>query len=82
MICVTDSMVVALPRAAREKYAKKQQKLFKNLPKQIPIHEQSKDLTKRGASAHISLVRRQELVKSSRNARRKAIKEENFLRGM
>jgi large subunit ribosomal protein L54 len=73
---------LALPRAARDKYTKKQAKLLKTLPKTIPIHEQSKDLTKPGDSAEISMQRRQELVYSSRTARRKDIKEENFLRGM
>ncbi len=72
----------ALPRAAREKYLKKQEKLLKSLPKKIPIHEQSCDLTQPGDSAEVSRERRLEVVRSSRGARRKAIKEENFLRGL
>jgi large subunit ribosomal protein L54 len=75
-------LITALPRAARDKYTKKQAKLFKDLPKAIPLHEQSKDLTGPGEKAEISQQRRDEVVHSSRIARRKAIKEENFLRGM
>ncbi|KAF7509491.1 hypothetical protein GJ744_007891 [Endocarpon pusillum] len=74
--------IAALPRAARDKYTKKQAKLLKNVPKPIPLHEQSKDLTRPGDSAVVSMQRREEVVRSSRNARRKAIKEENFLRGL
>lgn len=79
---MSTAQVAALPRPAREKYLKKQAKLFKTLPKTIPVHEQSQDLTKAGDSAEVSAQRRQELVVSSRDARRKAIKEENFLRGI
>jgi len=75
-------IILALPRAARDKYTKKQAKLLKDLPKKIPLHEQSKDLTKPGDSAEVSMQRRQELRASSRTARRKDIKEENFLRGL
>jgi large subunit ribosomal protein L54 len=78
----SDLVVLALPKAARERYMKKQEKLLKSLPKKIPLHEQSKDLTQPGDSAELSAQRRQELVRSSRDARRKGIKENNFLRGM
>lgn len=73
--------VLALSRSAREKYLKKQEKLLKTLPKKIPVHEQSRDLTQPGDSADVSRERRLEVVRSSRGARRKSIKEENFLRG-
>ena len=71
-----------MPRAAREKYLKRQEKLLKDLPPKIPVHEQSVDLTQPGDDAAVSLQKRQEITKSSRAARRKGIKEENFLRGM
>ncbi len=73
---------LALPKAARDRYTKKQAKLLQNVAKPIPLHEQSKDLTRPGDSAVVSMQRRQEVVRSARIARRKAIREENFLRGL
>ena len=71
-----------MTKKKRAKYDKKQDKLLKTLPKKIPLHEQSKDLTGPGEDAVVSLERRQEVTKSSRVARRKGIREDNFLRGM
>ena len=48
----------------------------------IPLHEQSGDLTNPDEGAVVSLERRQEVTKSSRVARRKGIRESNFLRSM
>jgi large subunit ribosomal protein L54 len=71
-----------MTKKQRAKYFKQQEKLRKNLPKQIPLHEQSIDLTAQGATARESLEKRQELTKSSRDARRKGIREANFLKTM
>ena len=55
---------------------------MKNVPKPIPLHEQSVDLTKPGDDAVTSLQRRQEVTKSARDARRKSIRESNFLKAL
>lgn len=71
-----------MTKRQRLKHDKKQEKLRAQMPKEIPLHEQSKDLTEKGDSAEVSLERRQEVTKSSRVARRKGIREDNFLRSM
>lgn len=71
-----------MTKKQRAKYDRKQSKLLQSLPERIPLHEQSKDLTGPGDGAIVSLERRQEITKSSREARRKNIRESNFLRGM
>ena len=48
----------------------------------VPINEQTQDLTEPGDSALVSQERRAELTKSLRGARRKSIKERNFLKSM
>lgn len=72
----------ALTRKQRIKATRKQSKLLKDITPSIPIHEQSKDLTVEGDDAVVSLERRSEIIKSSRVARRKDIRENNFLRGL
>lgn len=72
----------AMTKKQRAKYDKKQDKLLKTMPKKIPLHEQSKDLTGPKDDAVVSLERRQEITKSSRVARRKGIRQSNFLRSM
>jgi large subunit ribosomal protein L54 len=76
------SFIVAMTKKQRHKYDRKQEKLLKTLPKRIPAHEQSKDLTGPEDGATVSLEKRQEITKSSRVARRKGIRESNFLRSM
>lgn len=71
-----------MTKKQRTKYERKQEKLRQSLPKQIPLHEQSQDLTQEGDDAITSLERRRELTKSAREARRKGIREANFLRSM
>lgn len=73
---------VAMTKKQRQKYERKQEKLLKTIPKRVPLHEQSKDLTGPQDDAVVSLERRQEVTKSSRGARRKEIRESNFLRSM
>jgi len=72
----------AMTKKQRAKFDRKQERLRKNMPKIVPLHEQSKDLTGPGDDAATSLQRRQEVIKSSRIARRKGIREDNFLRSM
>lgn len=72
----------ALTKKQRTKYDRKQSKLRANIAPSIPVHEQSIDLTGPGDDAITSLEKRQEIVKSSRVARRKCIREDNFLRGL
>jgi len=71
-----------MTKRQRVKYERKQERLLASLPDNIPLHEQSKDLTAPGDSDVLSLQRRQEVTKSMRQARRKAIRESNFLRGI
>lgn len=71
-----------MTKKQRAKYFKQQEKLRKSMPKQIPLHEQSIDLTPPEASATESLHKRQDLTKSQRDARRKGIREANFLKTM
>src|SRR5271155_993410 len=78
---LTDPLT-AMTKKQRQKYDRKQERLLKTLPKRIPVHEQSKDLTGPGDDAVVSLERRQEITNSSRVARRKGIRESNFLRSM
>jgi large subunit ribosomal protein L54 len=71
-----------MTKKERRKYERKHEKLLKATPKRIPLHEQSKDLTGPQDDAVVSLERRQEVTKSARVARRKGIRESNFLRTM
>lgn len=75
-------MLLEMTKKQRIKYEKKQEKIRRSLPQQIPLHEQSVDLTPPGADAEESLRKRQELTKSQREARRKGIRERNFLGSM
>ncbi|KAL2444866.1 hypothetical protein ABEF95_017318 [Exophiala dermatitidis] len=72
----------AMTKKQRARYEKQQEKLLKDLPVTIPPHEQSADLTRPGDDAVTSLQRRHEITKSARAARRKAIRESNFLKSM
>lgn len=68
--------------------------LSASLPRQIPLHEQATDLTPATynrtdnhsqdifAEAAASLDQRQAITKSARDARRKEIRESNYLRGL
>lgn len=71
-----------MTKVQRLRYEKKQEKLLKDLPKEIPVHEQSQDITGADDDAVVSLQRRQEITKSARAARRKGIRESNFLKSM
>lgn len=77
-----DVLSIAMTKKQKLKYQRQQEKLLKNVPKVVPIHEQSKDLTDAGDDAVTSLQKRQEVTKSSRQARRKGIRESNFLKAM
>lgn len=72
----------AMTKKQRLRYDKAQERLRKSIPVQIPLHEQSKDLTGEGDNAITSLQRRQEVTKSARVANRKNIRETNFLKSM
>lgn len=82
MMALTISIQKAMTKVQRLRYEKKQEKLLKDLPKEIPVHEQSKDITGPDDDAVTSLQRRQEITKSARAARRKGIRESNFLKSM
>lgn len=72
----------AMTKKMRSKYERKQAKLMANMEKPIPIHEQSRDLMAEGEGAIEYAARRKELTGSMRDARRKGIREANFLRSM
>ena len=84
-------------RKQRKRHEKKLAARIAAQPKVIPLHEQAIDIAPAGAAvaeenaaaadvaaavAEEGIQKRREITKSARQARRKAIKEENFLRGM
>ena len=71
-----------MTKKQRQRHDKKQERLLKDMPVQIPLHEQSKDITGPGDDAITSFKRRQEITKSARFARRRSIREANFLKSM
>ncbi|KAK5940687.1 hypothetical protein PMZ80_007104 [Knufia obscura] len=73
-----------MTKKMRAKHERKQAKLAASMEKPIPLHEQSKDLVDLGRheGAMEYAERRRELTSSMRNARRKGIREANFLRSM
>jgi large subunit ribosomal protein L54 len=73
---------IAMTNKQRARYEKKQARLLEDTPKTVPVHEQSKDLTGPEDDAIVSLQRRQEITKSARGARRRSIRESNFLKSM
>lgn len=84
----------ALNKKQRKRYEKKMEARAATAPVKIPIHQQAVDITpakynREGeaqedmfAEATGSLERRSEITKSAREARRKAIREANFLSGL
>ena len=72
----------AMSKKTRAKYERKQAKMLASMEKPIPLHEQSKDLTEKGDSAEVHAEKMRELTQSMRQARRKGIREANFLRSM
>ncbi|PYH41930.1 mitochondrial 54S ribosomal protein mL54 [Aspergillus saccharolyticus JOP 1030-1] len=83
-----------LNKKQRKRYEKKMAARAATLPPVIPIHEHATDITpapyNRGqaetedslAVAAESIEKRTEITRSARDARRKAIREANFLRGL
>ncbi|KAL3455262.1 mitochondrial ribosomal protein L37-domain-containing protein [Aspergillus heterothallicus] len=83
-----------LNKKQRKRYEKKMAARAATLPPQIPVHHQATDLTPADynraekASGDLlneaadSLEKRSKITKSARLARRKAIREDNFLRGL
>lgn len=69
-------------KKARLRADKKMASLRASLPVQIPLHEQTVDLTGPGATGQEAVEKRQQVIESARAARRKAIREDNFLRGL
>lgn len=74
--------VTTMTKKMRAKYERKMAKLAAELEQPVPLHEQSKDLTEHGESAEVHMARQRELTQSMRQARRKGIREANFLRSM
>ncbi|KAJ5288584.1 hypothetical protein N7478_001614 [Penicillium angulare] len=85
--------VSSLNKKQRKRYEKKLAARTAVLPPKIPAHHQSYDITPASynrdalpensvADAAEGAEIRSEVIKSSREARRKAIKESNFLRGL
>ncbi|KAE8144474.1 mitochondrial ribosomal protein L37-domain-containing protein [Aspergillus avenaceus] len=82
-----------LNKKQRKRYEKKMAARAATLPPKIPAHHHATDITpapyNRGdqeadllSMAAESLEKRSEITKSAREARRKAIREDNFLRGL
>lgn len=84
--------LAGLNKKQRKRFEKKLAARTVNLPPQIPAHHQSHDITPASynrdspvdtlTEATEGLGVRAEVTKSAREARRKAIKEANFLRGL
>lgn len=85
--------VAALNKKQRKRYEKKLAARTGPLAPKIPAHHHAHDITPAPynrdapttdamADATESLDKRGEIIKSARDARRKAIKESNFLRGL
>ncbi|KAJ6032277.1 hypothetical protein N7540_003009, partial [Penicillium herquei] len=85
--------VSSLNKKQRKRYEKKLAARTAVLPPKIPAHHNSHDITPASynrdglpadalADASNDLSQREEVIKSAREARRKAIKESNFLRGL
>ena len=87
--------MIALNKKQRKKYEKKMAALAASLPRKIPLHEQAIDITPAPyntngeaprsdmiVQAAGSIEKRTEIRKSARQARRKGIREANFLRGL
>lgn len=72
----------AMTKKMRAKYERKQAKLREGMERPVPMHEQSKDLTSGEEGAMEYAQKRRELTQSMRGARRKDIREANFLRSM
>ncbi|EAW09381.1 mitochondrial 54S ribosomal protein mL54 [Aspergillus clavatus NRRL 1] len=83
-----------LNKKQRKRYEKKMAARAATLPPQIPVHQHATDITpapyNRGEAAVEDLLveatesieKRTEITRSARDARRKAIREANFLRGL
>jgi len=86
--------VSKMHKKERKRHEKKMAQLAKLQPRKIPLHEQSIDITSAPYNslegetngdiiqAVESLGQRSKITKSARAARRKSIKESNFLRGL
>lgn len=81
-------------RKQRKRYEKKAAARAATLPPKIPVHHQATDITaaqynqtEQGAGDFLEqtaegLEKRTEITRSSREARRKGIREANFLKGL
>ncbi|PGH08052.1 hypothetical protein GX51_01493 [Blastomyces parvus] len=85
--------VAAMNKKQRIRHERKMAALAASQPRKIPLHEQAIDITPADAvpqqqspelleAAASSISTRTQITKSAREARRKSIKEANFLRGM
>lgn len=84
----------ALNKKQRKRYEKKMAALAATQPRKVPLHEQATDIipaeynTEQDgprdiiAEAAAGLEKTEEITKSAREARRKGIRESNFLRGL
>ncbi|KKZ66759.1 hypothetical protein EMCG_07591 [[Emmonsia] crescens] len=85
--------VTAMNKKQRIRHERKMAARAASQPRKIPLHEQAVDITPANAvpqaqspefleAAASSVNTRSQITKSAREARRKSIKEANFLRGM
>jgi large subunit ribosomal protein L54 len=89
----TANFIAALNKKQRKRYEKKLAARTGPLAAQTPIHHRAEDITPASynrdgspvdamADATGGFEQRSEIIKSAREARRKTIKESNFLRGL
>lgn len=84
----------ALNKKQRKRYEKKMAALAATQPRKIPLHEQATDIIPAEynkeqdgprdiiSDAAAGLEKTEEITRSAREARRKGIRESNFLRGL
>lgn len=91
---LTASLVVDLNKKQRRRFERRQAARVSHLPPQVPAHHQATDITaaqynqgEQGGGDSLAQVteaieKRTDITKSAREARRKGIREANFLKGL
>lgn len=92
MLLTRTAFCAEMTKVQRKKHDKKMAAVAATMPKVIPLHEQAIDITPTTkttaggndtiAAANDNATQQQEIRRSARNARRKGIREANFLHGL
>jgi large subunit ribosomal protein L54 len=91
---LTASLAVDLNKKQRRRFERRQAARVSHLPPQVPAHHQATDITaaqynqgEQGGGDSVAqatevIEKRTDITKSAREARRKGIREANFLKGL